>query len=67
MVEAFKPGTIVKFKIPDGAVGRISNFRKSYDWQIPGYLGEGFYSVIVEGRELIVKEDDIEVYNELGC
>lgn len=65
MKAVFKPDTLVRFRCQDGAIVRISYFCKSRDWLIPGYLGEGFYSVIHEGRELVAHENDLELW-EIG-
>lgn len=68
MKTAFTPG--VKVRIlgrheraagGPGVIGEITNYRKSWDWRIPGYLGNGFYSVLVDGRELVISEDDMSL------
>ena len=57
-----KPGTKVRFKIPDSCLAKITDHKKSYDWKVPGYLGEGFYLIetIPDNRKLVAHEDDIE-------
>jgi hypothetical protein len=61
MKVAFTAGTRVRFNIPDGALAEITDYRKSWDWRIPGYLGDGFYLIrtIPEQRQLIAHEDDL--------
>ena len=61
MKTAFTSGTRVRFNIPDGGLAEITDYKKSFDWRIPGYLGEGFYHVrtIPEQRLLIAHEDDL--------
>jgi hypothetical protein len=61
MKTEFKPGVLVRWNIPDGGLAEITNHQKTRDWDIPGYLGEGFYLVrtIPEGRELVGHEDDL--------
>ena len=63
MREAFKPGTEVRFNIPDGALAVITDYCKSWDWRVPGYLGDGFYLIqtIPEQRRLVAHEDDLEL------
>jgi hypothetical protein len=36
----FTPGAAVRMR--DGRIVFISTYRKSWDWKIPGYLGEGW-------------------------
>ena len=57
----FKPGVMVRFAIPDGALAVITDFLKSPDWRVPGYLGEGFYLIrtVPEQREMVAHEDDL--------
>lgn len=61
MKTEFTAGARVRFNIPDGGLAEITDRKKSWDWKVPGYLGEGFYEVktIPEGRLLIVREDEI--------
>lgn len=64
MKESFVPETVVRFKLRDGSLGslaKISNYKKTSDWKIPGYLGEDFYYIITipDQRHLIVHEDDL--------
>jgi len=67
MKDAFKPGTIVKFKIPNGAYAVITDYCKTIDWKVPGYLGEGFYHVkiVPTQKGTVVQEDDIEVTDNI--
>jgi hypothetical protein len=74
MVEAFKPGVRVRFKIDGGALAVITDDIpvdpqtgvKKHDWKIPGYMGEGFYSIrtIPDQRHLIASQDDLELAPE---
>jgi hypothetical protein len=61
MKTAFTAGTKVRFNIPDGGLAEITDYCKSWDWKIPGYLGDGFYHIrtIPEQRLLIAHEDDL--------
>lgn len=64
MKVAFKPGTAVCFK-GDGARATIGYRLKSYDWKIPGYLGDGFYQIdMSNGHSLIAHEDDLILAEE---
>ncbi|OGM08151.1 hypothetical protein A2Z67_03895 [Candidatus Woesebacteria bacterium RBG_13_36_22] len=51
MIEAFKPGVFVKYKIPDGAIVKILRYEK-----------EGWYIVEYEGLEWLAHENDLELY-----
>ena len=60
MKTAFTPGTKVLTKYDQPAT--ISFRLKSWDWKIPGYLGNGFYEVIsVRGTAGVVHEDDLRL------
>lgn len=67
MKVAFTAGTRVSFTTPNGtrAKGFISDYKKSWDWNVPGYLGEGYYAVDVFVRNnkvgLTFHEDDLQL------
>jgi hypothetical protein len=70
MKEAFTPGTLVQDKY--GNTYRISDRLNTRDWKVPGYLGEGFYSVDVvtpiewAGAPRIQHEDDLQLVKEVA-
>jgi hypothetical protein len=74
MIKAFKPGAHVKFLLrwkdaegythldfDSGALCIITDRRKTWDWKVPGYLGDGFYEVLQlpEGKFYVAHEDDL--------
>ena len=61
MVNAFRPDVkVINVKL--GGRGRISDRLKSYDWRIPGYLGNGFYEVLDStGKAWVAHEDDLRL------
>ena len=65
MITAFRARARVqprqKSGIKTGVFGVISDRLKSWDWRIPGYLGDGFYEVIIGAQPFVVHEDDIEL------
>jgi hypothetical protein len=75
MKTEFKAGVTV-IHTASGEQVNISNHCKSYDWRVPGYLGEGFYQVVLlsgihAGKERIVHEDELtlaplEVIHEIS-
>ena len=74
MIEAFKPGVKVRFKLPKamgeyGARGTISNNSPPdrYGWRIPGYWGEGFYQVVVEPekRLMLASQDELVLERDI--
>lgn len=58
MKAAFKAGTRVRFA-NNGAQATITDTCKTWDWKIPGYLGEGWYEVEVDGERWVAHEDDL--------
>jgi len=76
MIEAFKPGTRVRFVLSPGMGGGLGGRAKisdkiptgKWDWKIPGYWGEGFYLVesVPEQRKMLVNEDDLVLDVNLG-
>jgi hypothetical protein len=59
---AFVAGTLIQHK-RTGGQAVITDFLKTWDWRIPGYLGDGFYSVRTLGfkQAVIVHEDDFRL------
>lgn len=66
MITAFKAGTLVQNrKGSSKIIYTIGDCLKSYHWQIPGYLGGGFYEIVRDGGvKLVAHEDDLELVPE---
>lgn len=70
MREAFKPGTKVQFKMPDGTMGAVAEITNDVPdgyigryWTVPGYAGNGFYfvRVVLDNRRLLAHESDLVI------
>ena len=64
MKTAFTPDTRVSFETANGTRAKafISHYLRSWDWRIPGYLGEGFYQLVTStGKTVVRLEDDLEL------
>lgn len=52
--------SVISHGARDNETFTISDYKKSFGWLMPGYLGEGFYQIRrQDGREFIAHEDDL--------
>jgi len=60
-MKKFKAGDKVRFNVPGGGLAIISDYKRSWDWKVPGYLGEGFWQIktVPDQRDMIALETDL--------